>query len=123
MKRSLSHRILVGLLALVFVVQHAGAALIGTQTALDVEQRAAQEARVEAFLARQEVREQLMALGVQPADAQARVAALTDAELAHLEQNLADLPAGGGALEAVAVVFLVLLLLELLGAIDIFPKI
>ena len=47
---------------------------------------------------------------------------MTPDELARLSRGLDELPAGAGALEVIGVVFLVLLLLELVGVIDIFKK-
>ena len=62
------------------------------------------------------------ALGVAPEQVEARVAALTDAELRTLAGQMADLPAGGDALAVIGIVFLVLLILEAVGVIDIFKK-
>jgi hypothetical protein len=60
---------------------------------------------------------------VAPADVEARIAALTDAELNTLATQMADLPAGGdSALVVIGIVFLVLLILEAVGVIDIFKK-
>lgn len=105
-----------------FVAQ-AQAAVIGTQQALAVEQRAALLDEVQAKLAREEVRRALVELGVDPRQAQQRVAALSDQELAQLNGRLDDLPAGGdGALALIGAVFLVLLILELTGVIDVFKR-
>ena len=52
-----------------------------------------------------------------------RIAALTDQELQLLATDLEDMPAGGNLLGAAGVVFIVLLILELVGVIDIFNKI
>lgn len=85
--------------------------------------RAARLARVQQVLDRDDVRAALEARGVSPADAAARVAALSDAELAGLADQLDTLPAGGDLLAVVGIVFVVLLILELTGVIDIFKKI
>jgi hypothetical protein len=50
------------------------------------------------------------------------VAALTDEELRKLARQVGDAPAGGSALAVIGVVFLVLLILEAVGVIDIFKK-
>jgi hypothetical protein len=81
-----------------------------------------QQERVAAFLAREDVQRQFQALGVSPADAAARVASLTESELQQLSSRIDSLPAGAGALEIVLVVLLILVILELVGAIDIFPR-
>lgn len=79
-------------------------------------------ARVAAALEREEVRAQLAAHGISQAQAQARVAALTDAEAAQLAGAVNALPAGGVDILGVAlVVFLVLLLTDILGYTKIFP--
>lgn len=82
-----------------------------------------QRERVDAFLAREDVQQQFEALGVSPADAAIRVASLTEAELTELSSRMDALPAGAGALELVLVFLLILIVLELVGAIDIFPRI
>jgi hypothetical protein len=77
---------------------------------------------VSAALAREQVRGQLLALGVDPSQVEARVAALTDEELRALAGKVAEAPAGGDALAVIGVVFLVLLILEAVGVIDVFKK-
>jgi len=79
--------------------------------------------RIDAVLARAEVAAELRRLGVEPEAALARAEALSDQELQILVDDLENLPAGGSLLGTVGVVFIVLLILELVGAIDIFTKI
>jgi hypothetical protein len=97
--------------------------VIGTQQYLSAVDREAAIARIDAVLARDEVRARLEQYGVDPAAAQQRVAALTDGELQTLANDLENLPAGGNLLGVVGIVFIVLLILELVGVIDIFKKI
>jgi len=115
---------LIGLLAtsLVLSTMPARAEMVGTATLL-APAADAQRDRVETFMARDDVRNQLEALGVDPADAARRVSGLTDAELRALSERIDALPAGAGAVEVVLIVILILLVLELAGAIDIFKKI
>jgi len=98
------------------------AATIDTLTAIDASRHAAQLARVSAILDRADVQQRLEALGVEPAAAAARVASLTQAELATLADRLEQAPAGGDILALIGAVFVVLLILELTGVIDIFKK-
>ena len=81
--------------------------------------------RIMGFFERSDVRQQLATLGVSPADAKARVAALTDDEAAQLAARVDSMPAGGdgiGALVGAAVlIFLVLLLTDILGFTHVFP--
>ena|SRR5688500_9890019 len=82
----------------------------------------AQRDSVSSFLERADVRAQLEAQGVNPADVKARVAALTDQEAAQLAGQIEALPAGGAdVLGVILVVFLVLLLTDILGFTKIFP--
>ncbi len=77
------------------------------------------------FLQQDAVRERLVAMGVDPSEAQARLTALSPAELAQLSARIDQMPAGQGAVGAVVfailVIFLVLLLTDLLGVTDVFP--
>lgn len=103
--------------------QVAQAALVGTSQAIAaMDTRAADLERVSATLARAEVREQLLAQGVDPAAVEARVARLSDAELRSLADRIGQDPAGGDVLALVGLVFVVLIILELVGVIDIFKK-
>jgi len=100
---------------------HAG--VIATQQYLSAIDRDAARARIDAVLAREEVRKQLEQYGVDPVAANERIAALTDQELEQLATDLENMPAGGSLLGVVGIVFIVLLILELVGVIDIFKKI
>jgi hypothetical protein len=78
--------------------------------------------QVTSFLERTDVQARMQELGVDSAAARARVAALSDDEIAGLADRLDQMPAGGSdALTAVVVVFLVLIILDLLGVTNIFP--
>jgi hypothetical protein len=81
----------------------------------------AERERLAGMLDRSEVRERLRALGVDPANAKARVAALSDAEAAQLAAQLDELPAGGDILWAAVLIFLVLLVTDMMGYTKIFP--
>ena len=98
-------------------VSYAG--IIGTQTLIENQQSNDSQARVEEFIARDNVREQIIALGVDPAEVQDRLSALTPDELRLLEQEIDNLPAGG-ILVIIGIVFVVLIILDLTGVVDIF---
>jgi hypothetical protein len=103
--------------------QVAQAGLVGTaQAVAAADTRTADLALVNATLAREQVREQLNALGVDPAAVDARVARLSDTELRTLAERMQNMPAGGDALALVGLVFVILIILELVGVIDIFKK-
>jgi hypothetical protein len=100
----------------------ARAELVGTLQAVEAGTRAGNLEAVNAALARDQVRSQMLALGVDPADVAARVARLTNSELATLAQRMDQMPAGGDALAVIGIVFLVLLILEAVGVTDIFKN-
>lgn len=78
--------------------------------------------RVGELLARAEVREALAARGVAPAQVEARVAALTDAEARQLAEELDRLPAGASSVIGVLfAVFIILLITDILGLTKVFP--
>ena len=121
-----------GLVALVLCVQLVGvgmvppahAGMIRTDEYAASAEREAQLARVQDFMAEARVQAQFEALGVDAEQAAERVASLTDAELAQLDADLSDMPAGASsALTVVGVVFVVLLILELLGITNVFVAI
>jgi hypothetical protein len=90
----------------------ATAGLVSTEEVIAETFGASEErARVAAFLAREDVRAQAAALGVDPAEAAARVAALSDQEVEVIAGQLDQLPAGEGFLTTVAIVLGVLLLI------------
>jgi hypothetical protein len=101
------------------------AALVSTEQMLATGDGAADRARVLAFLARADVREQIVALGVDPDEAAARVAALDDAQVREIAGQLDRLPAGQSAIGiivgAILIIFLVLLVTDLLGLTNVFP--
>lgn len=121
-KRALTLFLVLQILAL-GVVPVAQAGMIGTQEALQLERDEVQLARIDAFLTRQEVRTQMLDLGVSPAEVEQRLSALTDEELQLIAQNIDSLPAGGSVLAVIGIVFVVLLILELVGVTNIFTKV
>jgi hypothetical protein len=125
--RSLRRQSFVALVATAFFASSlqsaARAGVIGTEQYMSSLDREATLARINTVLAREEVRTRLEHYGVDPAAADARIAALTDAELEQLATELDNLPAGGSLLGVVGIAFIVLLILELVGVIDIFKKI
>ncbi|MBI1396818.1 MAG: PA2779 family protein [Betaproteobacteria bacterium] len=104
------------------------AALVGTETvghaARDAAGIEAQRAKVAAFLDRADVVHQLDRLGIAPAEAKARVAAMSDDEVLNAAGKIDSMPAGGdgfGAVLGVAlVVFIVLLITDILGFTKVF---
>src|SRR5690606_31822046 len=80
LKKSVVHLVIISMLGFSSpMVAEAG--VIGTLAGIEAAQRGRDLASVNAALAREEVRRQLAAMGVAPADVEARLASLTDAEL------------------------------------------
>jgi hypothetical protein len=119
--------VLLTILVLLMAVpyQSALAAVVGTESVLDVAR--GQEARecLNRMLSRQDVQTALLAQGIDPLEAKARVNSLSDAEVVRLARQTEQLPAGGDAIAAVVgaavIVFIVLLITDILGYTDIFP--
>jgi len=99
----------------------AAASVVTTSDALAAS-RGDARAVIDATLGRADVQRQLAAMGVEPTAIQGRLAALSDEEVAGLADRIADAPAGGDALAVIGVLFLVLIILEVVGVIDIFKK-
>jgi hypothetical protein len=96
------------------------AGVIGTDQAITAGQHAQRIDRLQEMLSREDVKQELVLRGVDPVDASKRVAALTEEELASLAGQIDNLPAGADAIAVLGVVFLVLLVLEVVGVINIF---
>lgn len=101
------------------------AGLVNTEQVIGETAAKEKRARVLNFLQREDVRKQMIALGVQPDEAAARVHTLSDAEIRQVAGHLDKLPAGQNAIAAIVgaivLVFIILLITDLLGWTDIFP--
>ena len=103
----------------------AQAALVSTDQVVEKSEIEADRMRIAALLGREDVQRQLKAQGVDPDEALARVAALSDAEVRRIADRIDTMPAGQDALGTIIgvalIVFIVLLVTDLLGYTDIFP--
>ena len=99
----------------------AQAGMLSTEQAVT----SAARARVDALLERADVQQKLADYGVKASDAKARIAALSDSEVAQLAGQIDNAPAGGDAagalIGAALIVFLVLLITDILGYTHVFP--
>jgi len=124
---NIGRRMLCALLAVAAVglgpVSRANAEMIGTEAVLTI---APEQARAEvvALIGRADVSAELARLGVQPAEAIARVNALSDAEVMAVHGKIQEVPAGesfvGVVVAVLLVTILVLLITDLLGFTDVF---
>jgi hypothetical protein len=94
------------------------AGIVGSETVI----AGAQSGKLAGVVQRADVQARLQAMGVDPREVEARVAALSDEEAAQLAARLEELPAGGSDVLAVAlIVFLVLLFTDIMGYTKVFP--
>lgn len=120
--RNLFVNVIISSLVFLGITQSAQAALISTEQVVAV--GAAQQARIKvaAALQRAEVQAALGKYGISPEEAQARTAALSDAEALSVAQQIDTLPAGGdGVIGALIFIFVVLLVTDILGLTKVFP--
>lgn len=106
-------------LTALFAPVHAG--VITTQEYVAGQQADAERALVVEMLQREEVRERMLGMGVDAADVDQRIAALSDAEVAQLADRMQELPAGAGVLETLLIVALVFVVLDITGVTDVYP--
>jgi hypothetical protein len=104
------------------VVSAAQAGIVSTGSIVSAD-RDADLASIRTQLQRADVQQQMQKMGVDAAAVDARLATLSDSELRDLSDQMQKAPAGGDVLVLIGAVFVVLLILELVGVIDIFKKI
>ncbi|MBK8972074.1 MAG: PA2779 family protein [Hahellaceae bacterium] len=120
-KRFISKVLIFSLLGITLQIPLTRAAMLPTLAQTITEHPAGP---IETRLAGEDAQTWMRAMGVDPAQVEARLAALTPAERADLDARLSELPAGGDSVIGIIVFILVLLIvLDLLGATDIFPVI
>lgn len=98
------------------------AGLVTTQSALQADTVSSDRERINDILARADVQDQLLAQGVSVDQVQDRVAALSNAEVSQMADQLDAMPAGaGGVIGALFAVFVILLVTDILGLTNVFP--
>ena len=90
--------------------QSAVAALVGTETMLDMSRGQEARATLKQFMVRNDVRSAIVSQGVDPLEADARLNSLTDAEVIQLADQIDQLPAGGDVLGLVIAVLVIVIL-------------
>jgi hypothetical protein len=103
----------------------ARAALVPTDTVIDTLSAQKDREAVLNFLGRGDVAEQFQSLGLSRAEAEARVAAMSDEEVRQIAGRIDQLPAGqdgfGVIIGALLIVFIILLITDIAGLTDVFP--
>ena len=97
------------------------AAIVSTSDLFATEQSKIGKEYLLSSLEREEVRTALSIQGVDLEMARQRVSIMTDEEVRALNQKMDEMPAGGDALSALVLIFLVLLFTDIMGWTDIFP--
>ena len=119
-KRAIGGVVLISLM-ITSLQMPAYADMVGTAAVIDQQQAVIDRGKLLAALSRDDVKEQLVAMGVDPQAARERVASLSDEELQSLNGHMQELPAGGDILGVAVFIFLVLLITDILGYTDVFP--
>ena len=70
---------------------------------------------------RSDVRDQLLSMGVSAESIESRINLMTANEIAQLNQQIGELPAGGDILGVILIIFIVFVITDVIGATDIFP--
>ena len=71
------------------------AAMVGTETTLDLTRAHQARDRIDRLLLREDIQGALTAQGIDPLEARARIDSLSDAEVVRLADQIDELPAGG----------------------------
>jgi len=105
--------------------QSVSAAMIGTESIINVDRGQNPREYLNNLLARKEIQAALVAQGIDPQEARDRIDNLSDNEIGKFVHEMDQLPAGGGFLETfiviVFLIFLILLITDISGYTDVFP--
>ena len=100
----------------------AQAAMISNDLVINQVQHSSASTELLQTINRADVKEQLLNMGVKAEDIESRVKLMTHEEIAQLNQQIAELPAGGtDVLGVLLIIFLVFVITDIIGATDIFP--
>jgi hypothetical protein len=112
------------MLMLVCPYQSAWAAMIGTESIINVDRGQGPRDYLNNLLAREDIQAALVSQGIDPLEAQTRIDSLSDAEVNDIVNKLDQLPAGGvlGTILIIAfLVFAIFVFTDIAGYTDIFP--
>ncbi len=118
LQRSLALLTLTAVTAAPISIAQAG--MVGTDQVVASQQAQADRTRIQQWLDRDGLQQQLAAQGVDMATARSRIAGLSDAEVAQMNQQLDQLPAGQGIIGLAAMIFVVFIITDAVGATDVF---
>ena len=97
------------------------ASMIDTGSLVSEQELTHDRESLKAMLDREDIRDTLESMGVSPEKVQDRIDSLTPQELAELNEQLAQAPAGAGVLGVIVLISIVFIITDALCATDIFP--
>ncbi|WP_159820737.1 PA2779 family protein [Colwellia sp. 20A7] len=109
-----------GCLLLILGLGQASAGVYGSEQVLASQQHSYNKQHVLSFVDSDAVQQKLAALGVDQANAKMRIANMTQEELASLNTQMNEMPAGG-IVGTVVTVLVVVAVLDLMGITDVYP--
>ncbi|RUM92625.1 MAG: hypothetical protein DSZ27_02400 [Thiomicrospira sp.] len=119
MRKTIAMSVLLSLLSVITLPVQA--AMLNTQQLVQESSMTSERAKLNAMMQREDIQSQFLEMGVSPEEVQQRVAALTDAEVAQLNHQMEQVPAGGDVLGVLVLIFLVFIITDIIGATDVFP--
>jgi hypothetical protein len=123
--RAIVVAVIAGLFVTSMPLPRAQAALVTSEDLATQRSVAADRARINDLMAREDVQRELKTYGITADEAQARVNSMTDEEVMQVAGRLDQLPAGQGALGviigAAVIIFIVLLITDIAGLTKVFP--
>jgi hypothetical protein len=117
--------VIAGLFVTSMPMPRAQAALVTSQDLSTQRSAAADRARINDLMAREDIQREFKNQGISPQEAQARVNSMTDQEISQVVGRLDQLPAGqsavGAIIGAAVLIFIVLLITDIVGWTRVFP--
>jgi hypothetical protein len=124
-RKTIAILIIVTFSALSIISSPADALMINTGEISKQNHRDLLRDRINKLIERSEIQKYLVARGISPEEAKARIDSLSDEEIENISSKMDQLPAGGDAvgvlIGASLFVFIVLLITDILGFTDVFP--
>ena len=100
--------------------------MIGTEILLKADRSQNTRDYLHDLMSREDIQKLLVARGINPHEAKARIDSLSDDELEMISEKIADLPAGGDATGFIlivgAVIIIVIILVEYFSEVKMFPQ-
>jgi hypothetical protein len=106
--------------SIAFVSPAANAQIVSSDAVMQSQTSQYNKEKLIGLVSRDDVQQKLISLGVQPQDALNRIHAMTDAEVAQLNQQLGEQKAGG-IVGAVVTILAFLAITDLIGVTDVYP--